>query len=176
MDVVADWPDRSLVQQDRLVTTLEDMAVLPAKAVEPIGVSRLQPLHPVNQIRRPRLHAQVIMVPHQNPGVQNPLLRRTALVEAFQKTTTRSFRLKDERTVVATVNDVVDRPGKFDSNASCHKKILSFLLTPRKYKIMKTWADPFALGPLRARPLSRSNEPPRLASSSRRLMKSHNPP
>jgi hypothetical protein len=64
MDVMSDRANRIGIQQNRLITPLENMPVGFTKMIETVCESALQSLHSLYKIRLRRLYQQMIMIAH----------------------------------------------------------------------------------------------------------------
>src|SRR5207247_8111485 len=58
------------IDQNRLEPSLKQVAAAPVPSIEPLTVTDVQPLHPPAQIPLRQLQQQVIVVGHQDVGVQ----------------------------------------------------------------------------------------------------------
>jgi len=63
-----------LLHQDRLVSSLKDMAGALVDAIEPLGIDAVELTHALGQIRIWRLHQKVVVIRHQAVGVYSPVV------------------------------------------------------------------------------------------------------
>lgn len=85
----------------------------------------------------------MVVVAHQNPGVEPPTFGFANLTQAFQKALARSRILENPRTEVSPVQYVVTRSSILDSDFPRHENNIAELRGLRK-KNMDNWTDPFS--------------------------------
>ena len=115
MDVVANRSKhRTALEQQALVATLKQMPVFAPQPVEPIGKSRLQPLHACDEVALGGLDGQVVVIRHDDERVQPPPAAFARLKEAGPKRGSRRSRLENPATVVPAIDDVIQGPGELE--------------------------------------------------------------
>ena len=108
MDVVNQVsPGLSRLHKQGLEAALEQVTVLLAVAIEAHRESRLQPAHSGRQIAPRRPKAKVEMVRHQAIRRQFPTELPASLEQSRLERRLRSVGIKDPRTIIATIYDMV---------------------------------------------------------------------
>ena len=98
-------------------------AAMPLK-VDVLSVSPVEQLHPHRQVRLRRLDKQVFVIGHQAERVQLPAVLANHPRQPFKPPTTVRIVPHDATAVVAATDDMVQRPGKLDSEGACHRQRL----------------------------------------------------
>lgn len=111
------------------------MAGLMAKPIVAIGKRRLQPLHSSNEIPFRGLEGQVKMITHYRIRVQHPLRPDARFEQAGLKGVTRTFVFKGTNPPMAAVDHMINCPGKFQSQLSCHDQFTLQHLLPSSERL-----------------------------------------
>ena len=96
------------------------MPVLPSPPVETQCKVRLQPLPAGDEIAQRSLERQMEVVSHDHKRVQQPLAAFACLEQARLERGAGGDLTKNPRAIVAAIDDMVNRTGKFESEFSRH--------------------------------------------------------
>ena len=108
------------LDQQAFVSTLEKVTALTAKPVEAIGEGSLEPMHASDQIRIGSLDRQMIVVAHDDEGMEEPVGFLAGLEQAVLKRSAGFLVAKNLGAVVAPIQDVIACAGKFEPQLSRH--------------------------------------------------------
>ena len=108
------------LDQQAFVSTLEKVTAFTAKPVEAIGESSLKPLHASDQIPVRSFDREMIVVAHDDEGMEQPVRFLAGLEQAALKRSARFLVAKNLGAVVAPIQDVIARAGKFEPQLSRH--------------------------------------------------------
>ena len=108
------------LDQQAFVSTLEEVTAFTAQPVEAIGEGRLEPLHASDQIRVRSFDREMIVVAHDDEGMEEPVGFLAGLEQAGLKRGARFLVVKNLGAVVAAIQDVIARTGKFEPQLSRH--------------------------------------------------------
>ena len=126
MDVVDQTQQRaSLLDKDALVTALEHVSPLAVEAVKAVGKGSLQPRHAPHKVRFRRFQGEVVMVAHQNIGMDDPPAFFAGLGEGPFESFRRSLFDKQVFAVIPPVDHMVNRAFKLQSRLAGHDDALS---------------------------------------------------
>ena len=103
---------------------------------------------------------EVVVIAHQDPGMDAPASHLAGLTQRVKKETPVVIIMKDVLTTVAPSHDMVVSPGGLNANAACH--VLSFdqgrtfvkELHPDPVSLTPFRLTPFRLTPFRTDPVS----------------------
>ena len=123
------------LDQQAFVSTLEKVTALTAKPVEAIGEGSLEPMHASDQIRIGSLDRQMIVVAHDDEGMQEPVGFLAGLKQAVLKRSARFLVAKNLGAVVAAIQHVIARTGEFESQLSRHVGKLASVKTRATLKV-----------------------------------------
>ena len=84
-------------------------------AIETIGKSRLQPLHPDRQISLRCFDSTVIMIAEGTICIESPATALTGLEQTLLKSLLCLRRSKDRLTIIATIKNVIHCPRIFNT-------------------------------------------------------------
>jgi hypothetical protein len=137
LDVAHDGPQMVVVLNgERLEPSLPDMATGSVLAVISPGVSHKQPLHPTAQVPVAlRADNQVEVVGHQ--AVPEDIQREPGarIADGLDKGVIVSGLVKDRRSTITTVEDVVPHPADGRSGSSRHSTIINADRAERQYQL-----------------------------------------
>src|SRR3974390_669600 len=108
------------IDHEGLVAATEQVAQFLLSVIEAIGVNAKKPLHSIDQVSARRFSDQVKVVVHQAERVDLPIGLLAGLPERLQKQEPVLVVVKNWLAPVATVHDVVDRPGVLHSEFASH--------------------------------------------------------
>ena len=111
---------RLLLNDDRLETTLEDVARAVVPPVEVLGIAGIQGMHPPRERRTSRFQQEVVVVSHQAIRVEEPGLIGDDGGEKIQKLTAIGGVAKDWSPFMAAAGDVVQRSRELQAKGSRH--------------------------------------------------------
>jgi hypothetical protein len=111
---------RLLLNDDRLETTLEDVARSVVTPVEVLGIAGVQSMHPPRKRRTSRFQQEVVVVSHQAIRVEEPGLIGDDGGEKIQEMTAIGGVAKDRSPFMAAAGDVVQRSREFQAKGSRH--------------------------------------------------------
>ena len=119
---VVDQPQQraSLVNKDALVTALEHVSPLAVEAVKAVGEGSLQPRHALHKVRFRRFQGEVVMVAHQDIGMDDPPAFFAGLGEGPFESCRRPHFAKQVFAVIPPVDHMVNRAFKLPSRLACH--------------------------------------------------------
>src|SRR5688572_4182071 len=106
------------LDQQTFVSTLEEVTAFTSKPVEAIGECGLEPLHASDQIRVRSFDREMIVVTHDNEGMEEPVGFLAGLEQAVLKRSARFLVAKNLGAVVAAIQDVIACTGKFEPQLS----------------------------------------------------------
>ena len=108
------------LDQERRVTALENMPVLPAEPVETVGKRALKPAHAIDQVARRCLQKEVIVVAHEDIRMEHPPRLRSRLRQTTQKRLPGSGVSEDIVAVIPAINHMVTGSGVLNAQFSRH--------------------------------------------------------
>jgi hypothetical protein len=103
------------IDQNWVITALEEMPCTAMPAIEPLRVNAVEPTHPGRQIRPGSLQQQVVVIAHQAEAVASPAEIGGDISESHQEALAIAVVHEDESRVVATRRDVVERSLELDA-------------------------------------------------------------
>ena len=109
-----------LVAEDRLVSTLKKMA---NRLVPPIKIHRIALVDPLKNLRKRGclcLNQQMNMVAHQDIGIEGKVITNVVVSQNSEIPLIVFSVSEDRLSLVATGDDVVKGPFKFDPWSPCH--------------------------------------------------------
>jgi len=109
------------VDEDGLIASAKDMPPEGVACIEPSGVGILKPLHPGHQIGLRSLNHPVVVIGHQNPGINAPATALAAFAQSLQKHGTIFVVFEDGFAPVAAAHDVIESAGEFNAGLAGHK-------------------------------------------------------
>src|SRR5512133_226821 len=89
--------------------------------VEPLGVATVEPLHTGGKRRLRRRDEEVVVVPHQAIGPNQPLVTDTSLFKQFQKVAVLARVRVEILTANAAIHQVVDGTGELNAWRARHR-------------------------------------------------------
>lgn len=108
------------LDMQRLVAPLERPPSLTAETIETRRPRRLQPAHPLAQVRLRRFHRQVKVIPHDDEGVHPPAKPLRRLEQAPLERLRRPLPHKQIAPVIAAIDHVITRPRELQPQLPCH--------------------------------------------------------
>jgi hypothetical protein len=122
VDVVAHGADGIGFDRQSLIAPLKDMPLLVAEAVETNREGGLQPAHPVDEVGLRCTQAEMVVVRHHTPGVDQPAGFGAGFVQAVQECRLGGVGGEDVGPVVAPSDDMVDRLLRLDPQFASHRR------------------------------------------------------
>jgi hypothetical protein len=108
------------LDEDPLVSTLEEVADPIVPAVEALRVDSVQLPHPARQVRLRSLDDEVVVVRHQAIGVARPAVLPDDITEDTEERPTVTVVEEDRLAGIAPCGDVVESARKLDTEWPCH--------------------------------------------------------
>src|SRR5665213_1827273 len=108
------------VHYEGFVTTTKEVPKILMPAVEVGGVGSEEPFHACHQVGVGSLHDQMEMVWHQAEGMHLPPCFLVGFRQGVEEEDAICIRFENGFAPVATIHDMIDGTGIFDSEFSCH--------------------------------------------------------
>ncbi len=125
MDVAADFEEVALLfDQMTFESALQQMADTAMATVEVAGVAAVEKLHAGREVCLGRFDEEVVVVVHQHEGVQPPPVGLDGPPQPVEPFFTIGVVSDDPSPLISTGHQMVQRPGKLDSQRSSHGGIL----------------------------------------------------
>ena len=146
-------PRSTAIHNQRLVTPAEQVPKHLVPPIESAGICPQEPFHATHQVGLRRLDDQVKMIAHQTPRVEKLSCFLAGFTEGLQKTVAAGVVLEDRLAPIASIHDVVDRPGVLNAQLSCHDRRLTTPTAVINTTLLGT--DPFPATQLAAEEMDR---------------------
>ena len=96
------------INHQSFVTALQKVAILLMPNIEPLRVRTLQPAHADDQIRLGRLQKQMVVISHQNIGMNQPARATARLAEGLQERLMVGVISEDRLSAIPTTHHMVN--------------------------------------------------------------------
>jgi hypothetical protein len=106
---------RFALHEQAMETALKQMTDAAMTSVERDGVSLIQPSHPAGKPDLGRLQEQVIVIGHQNPGVETPTALHDHAGQKSEKPAAIDIVAEDVAALIAATGDVPEGTRKFET-------------------------------------------------------------
>ena len=110
----------SVFNEQGLVTSLKQVAIFSAESIKPRRQGAMEPMHTLYKRRIRRFHSEMEMIGHQHISMDLPAKLSASLKEGSKKDLCRPNALEQVMPVVSSIEDMVDRSGKFDPQPPGH--------------------------------------------------------
>ena len=111
----------AFVDDERLVTSAEEVPEEFVAAVEAAGVGAKEPFHANDEIGLGRFGDQMKMIAHEAPGVELPAGFFAGFTEGIEEAVAILVVVEDGFTPVPTIHQVIDGSGKLNAQRSRHE-------------------------------------------------------
>lgn len=120
-DVTCDFEKVTVsINHESFKTTLKKVANALVNGVEPLRVVAVHVAHERGEVAFRGLDEQVVVIAHEDVGVENRIVKSETIGEVFQEGETVSVVEKDFLSSVASSGDVIKCAFEFDAKRSCH--------------------------------------------------------
>ena len=110
------------INDDRLVTSLKQMAKDLMPPVVALRVGSLQPFHPRHEVCLGSLHQQMIVIAHQHVSVNEPAGFLAGFLQGFEKTLPIRIVFEDRAALIAAGHDMIYGTGILDAQRASHAR------------------------------------------------------
>jgi hypothetical protein len=101
---------------------LKEMTDSMVADIEGLRINLVEPFYAAGQIRKRGLHEQVVMVRHEHPGMEDPMMKLDDLSEELNEEEAIPIRAMDVPPLIATAGHMPDGSGTLQTERSHHEK------------------------------------------------------
>ena len=110
----------ALINRQRLVSSLKQMSPDFVPGIEPLRIGALEPAHTIYEIRFRCLQEKMVMIAHQDKGVNQPAVSFGNLLKGVEESLMILFILINFFLTISTAHHVIRRTLKFNARFSSH--------------------------------------------------------